>query len=305
MERETGITLRLPFTTKDTLTYIGWLAKERKVSATTIEKYLAGIRTLHMQKGYNVPALRPDIVNSVLTGLEQMENVEKRLSGKAERLAVTPAVLKLIKHELTKKNWTLAKKRLIWAICLIAFHGSFRIHELLAKEKLKFDLTSTLLGKDIKSENWKENGITVKVLKIWLKSPKEAKKGQGIMVEVFETKSELCPVAAFEKWKAMSKISVTQTKPAFRVEDGSLYSGNEFNADLKSLLRKHLDYNKNKILAHSFRAGLATLMAKNGYSDSEIMRIGRWHSAAFLCYVKLDRVKRMKISREIQGRLAL
>ena len=118
-------------------------------------------------------------------------------------------------------------------------------------------------------------------------------------------KSELCPVASFEKWKAVSKAAVTQTKPAFRLEDGSLYNGATFNADLKSLLSKHLDYNKNKILAHSFRAGLATLMAKNNYSDSEIMRIGRWNSQAFLLYVKLDRVKRMKTSREIQNRLVL
>ena len=60
-----------------------------------------------------------------------------------------------------------------------------------------------------------------------------------------------------------------------------------------------MDYNKHKILAHSFRAGLATVMAQNGYSDSEIMRIGRWHSSSFLAYIKLERVKRMAISREI------
>ena len=143
MEKDTGISLRMPFGPKETLAYIGWLANERKVAVGTIEKYLSAIRMLHMQKGYNVPALRPDIVKTVLTGLEQMENIEKRLSGKSERLAVTPSVLKLIKHELRKKTWSLAKKRLVWTICLVAFHGSFRIHELLSKEKMTFDITST------------------------------------------------------------------------------------------------------------------------------------------------------------------
>ena len=76
------------------------------------------------------------------------------------------------------------------------------------------------------------------------------------------------------------------------MENGALYTGKAFNTDLKSLLGPHLDYNKNKILAHSFRAGIATVMAQNGYSDGEIMRMGRWHSSAFLAYVKLDRVKR-------------
>ena len=59
--------------------------------------------TMKSYSGYNIPALRPDIVKTVLTGLEQMKNIEKRLSEKSERLAVTPSVLKLIKHELRKK----------------------------------------------------------------------------------------------------------------------------------------------------------------------------------------------------------
>lgn len=305
IERDLGMKMQMPFGTSETLLYIGWLKNERKVAVGTIEKYLAGIRLMHLKNGYNVPALRPDIVKSVLTGLEQQENVEKRLKGKPERMAVTTSVLKLIKHELKKKNWILSKKRLVWAICLVAFHGSFRIHEILARLSLEFDETSTLMGKDVKVEKWVENGVQTKVLKIWLKSPKETRKGQGVMIEVFETKSEFCPVAAYMKWKQVSKMASVPTKPAFRLENGSLYTGNEFNKDLKSLLGKHLDYNKHKILAHSFRAGLATVMAQNGYSDCEIMRIGRWHSSAFLAYVKLERVKRMAISREITKRLNL
>jgi hypothetical protein len=305
MQKETGIKLRLPFGTTETLMYIGWLKDARKVSVGTIEKYLSGIRLMHLKKGFNVPALRPDIVKSVLVGMEQQENVEKRLKGKAERLAVTTTVLKLIKHKLTKKKWTLEKKRLVWTVCLTAFHGSFRIHEILAKDGLKFDPSAVLLGKDISVEDWTDKGESIKVLKVWLKSPKEQRKGQGIMVEVFETKSEFCPVAAFKKWRNVSKVAMSKTKPAFRLENGSLYTGKSFNDDLKALLSKHIDYNKNKILAHSFRAGLATVMAQNGYSDGEIMRIGRWNSSAFLCYVKLNRLKRMKISREITNRLAI
>ena len=157
LEKDLGIRMRMPFGTSETLLYIGWLKNTRKVAVGTIEKYLAGIRLMHLKAGYNVPALRPDIVQSVLTGLEQKENVEKRLKGKVDRMAVTVSVLKLIKHELKKKNWTIAKKRLIWAVCLLAFHGSFRIHELLSKASLEFDTTSTLMGKDIKVENWAEN----------------------------------------------------------------------------------------------------------------------------------------------------
>ena len=45
------------------------------------------------------------------------------------------------------------------------------------------------------------------------------------MVEVFETTTQLCPVAAFEKWKKVSKVAKTAAKPAFRLENGLLYNG--------------------------------------------------------------------------------
>ena len=59
-----------------------------------------------------------------------------------------------------------------------------------------------------------------------------------------------------------------------------------------------------KILSHSFRRGLATMMAKNGYSDEEIMRTGRWSSSAFLTYCKLGRVKRMAVAQEMAYRFS-
>ena len=70
-------------------------------------------------------------------------------------------------------------------------------------------ITGTLFGKDIKIDKWLENDEVIEVMKVWLKSPKEDKKGHGVMIEIFETKSELCPVASFDKWKAVSKAEVT------------------------------------------------------------------------------------------------
>ena len=97
---------------------------------------------------------------------------------------------------------------------------------------------------------------------------------------------------------------MTSTKPAFRLEDGSLYTGKLFNHDLEKLLGKHIDYKETKILSHSFRAGLATAMAKLGYSDEDICKIGRWNSQAFVNYVKTARLKRMKIAKEMAGKMA-
>ena len=91
------------------------------------------------------------------------------------------------------------------------------------------------------------------------------------MVEIFPTGNYLCPIRALEKWRKVSKLPKSKVKPVFRQEDGSNYTDKEFNADLKNLLDKHMDYKRGKILSHSFISGLATMMAKTGYSDEEIM----------------------------------
>ena len=302
-EKYTGIKLRFPFGNRETLTYIGWLLTVRKVSAGTVEKYLSGIRLAHLKAGFSVPALKPEVVKAIIDGKAQSEKIEARLSQKAERLAVTPSTLKLLRHELQKSNWPLAKKRLTWLIATVAFNGSFRIGELLATENNHFDPQTCLMGRDISIEKWQQEGENLKLLKVWLKSPKELKFGKGLMVEVFETKTQLCPVAALEKWKKVSKIASTGSKPAFRLENGLLYTCKQFNKDLEKLLGKHIDYKSTKILSHSFRAGLATAMAKLGYSDEEICKIGRWNSSAFVNYVKTARVKRMKIAKEMARKM--
>ena len=301
-EKDTKVKLRFPFGEKEVLTYVGWLATKRKVSVSTIEKYLSGIRLAHIKEGFNVPILRPDIVKVILTGLMQKEKIQIRAGKKAERLPVTLSVLELLRHELKKIGWSVTKKRMMLTICYIAFFGSFRIHEILPKEKMEFCPQTTLLGSNLSIETWTEK--KTKVLKIWLKSPKELRKGNGIMVELFPTNNHLCPIRAFEKWRNSSKVAKTALKPMFRNEDGSNYTGREFNSDLKTLLSKHFDYNKGKILAHSFRSGLATMMAKKGYSDEEIMRTGRWNSSAFLIYCKLGRIKRMHTAQEIASRVS-
>ena len=73
---------------------------------------------------------------------------------------------------------------------------------------------------------------------------------------------------------------------------------------LRKLLGKHLVGYKRKVTSHSFRAGLASLMGKLGYSDDDIMAVGRWSSRSFEAYMKLPRTKRLMMAKKI-GRMAL
>ena len=254
------------------LAFVGWLISKRKVSAGTISQYLSGLRVIHLKKGVWPGSLRPEIVKSILKGHEQ-EVLKRRIP----RLAMTMPIMNLLKKLLTKSKMELSKKRLVWAICCLALHGSFRIHELLAREELQFDPTSALLGKDVRK-------LKVKI-------------------ELISTGTLTCPVAAWEKWQSASKLRIEPLKPVFRLDNGKCMTGASFNKILKDLLCKYINYEEKKFLSHSFRAGFASMMAEAGYKDEEIMRQGRWHSQAFMAYCKTGRGSRLKEQRDLARKL--
>ena len=94
----------------------------------------------------------------------------------------------------------------------------------------------------------------------------------------------------------MEKVGIVRlNSAAFRLPvSGQAYRHSRFNDDLKKLLGPYIKYGK--VMGHSFRAGLASLMASKGFKEEEIRGIGRWSSEAWLKYVKSGRVVRCRFS---------
>ena len=297
--RDVGRNMEFPFSVGDTLTFIGWLVEKRGVKAKTIQIYLSGLRMAHFQRGLFDVNLYADIVRHVLTGLKQVDLIKAKKGDCIERLPVTMEVMEQIKLRLLRCGWNLEKKRLVWAVVTMAFSGSFRIHELLSREAQKFDPPSTLLAKDISREMVKDGNKWEKVIKVYLKSPKERRLKMGLAIDVFPTDSYLCPVGAYGKYLRSLDRAPSPGGPAFLTKERTGYTGAAFNKDLKELLKGHIDYSRGKITSHSFRAGLATEMGKLGYKDEEIKAVGRWSSEAYLHYVKCARLKRMKVAKQL------
>ena len=276
------------------IAFIGWLIAVRKVSTVTINQYLSGLRMVHIKKGILPPNLRPEIVKSILSG---HANDDKR--KQIPRLAMTTPIMELVKKLLTLSILPLEMKRLVWVISCLAFHGSFRIHELLSREEQSYDPTSTLLGKDVRLVKTKIDGNLEELLIVHLKSPKEDSLKMGVNVELFATGTITCPVEAWKKWGKVKKVLTEPLKPVFRQPDGKCFTGSLFNKELKKLMGPHIYYDKRKFLSHSFRAGFASMMAEAGYKDEEIMRQGRWKSDAFKVYCKTGRGSRLKEQRDL------
>ena len=160
------------------LAFVGWLISVRKVSSSTISQYLSGLRNVHLRSGVMPGNLRPDIVSAIIKG---KEHEEQSKPDKPPRLAMTLTVMKLLKHFLAVSSLCLEEKRLLWVVSCMAFHGSFRIHELLSREAEQYDSTTTLLGSGVRQLVVKVGGDSEEILSVRLKSPKEDRRGEGVV----------------------------------------------------------------------------------------------------------------------------
>ena len=132
------------------------------------------------------------------------------------------------------------------------------------------------------------------LLRIRLKSSKESRNYcRGTIVEVFGNNSVTCPVAAFTDYLKIAGNIHTDCA-AFRTGDGWALRHGRVNAELKRILSPYVTYGS--ISGHSFRAGLASLMAEKGMSDDDIRTQGRWSSEAFKRYIKMTRVTRIRVA---------
>lgn len=296
-QNETNVLMTFPLNTEKVLVYISWLLFKRKVKAKSAEVYVSGLRCLHLINGHESPALRPGIVKLILNGQNNMDKLMDTLQAKSKRVAVTIPILKLIKKNLSKSNFDKVRKNLIWTTSTLAFTGGFRVHELLARERQSFDPLVTLLGRDVVL-NDKNKHPHIQIL---LKTQKKDRIGKNEVVDVFKTDNFFCPIKAFKKYKkSVSTLTFSSQKPSFRTADGKSYTGKMFNKDLKKLLESVIDYRSmGKISSHSFRIGITTMLGKLGFSDNDIMAIGRWSSSAFELYIRSPRAVRAETAKRM------
>ena len=150
------------------------------------------------------------------------------------------------------------------------------------------------------------NQQEISYLVVSVPEPKElAEKQSSVLVELLPTNSFICPVTAYKKFSQLTQPD--PDKPLFSDKKSFLTSA-EVNSCLKTLLKDVVDYSKEQVLGHSFRAGVisggklhkgnschnftALALARVGASKEVMMSQGRWNSEAYATYIKLGRAQR-------------
>lgn len=298
-QNSTGVRMCFPLGETQVMTLIGYLFN-RDLQGKTVSKVLSALRTLHMVEGVPVPCLRNGLVNAVLRGKANFDEEEQRAAIK--RQPVTLKVMHLLEVTL-KLDKTLSEehKKLTWAVACIAFNGCFRCGELLSSTARTIDPLNCLLRQDIYISKCRVEGIMTEILNVRLKSDKASRADtRNVVVEVFANKSRLCPVRAFKGYIASCGAG-RMSCAAFRLPSGFAYRKQRFNEDLKKLLGQYLPYSR--LTGHSFRIGMASLLAQAGFSDDTIQQIGRWNSQAFKTYIRLKRVTRVAVAGKVAALL--
>jgi hypothetical protein len=70
-------------------------------------------------------------VKLVIKGIEHREAEKSRNGGNDDRILMTRDLMKILKDRIIAWDQPWNTRLLVWAVCTMAFHGAFRIHELL------------------------------------------------------------------------------------------------------------------------------------------------------------------------------
>ena len=202
------------------------------------------------------------------------------------RLPITASILAQMRTALEASSHP--HKVALWAIACTAFFGFFRLGELLPTSVRSFSPATDLAWGNIALDN-RENPTMVRV---HLKKSKCDQFGRGVDVFMGRTHTPLCPVAAILSFMA---IRGDQQGPFFLDAQHQTITKAWFVEQIRTILDL-MGLPQNQYAGHSFCIGAATTAAVAGVEDSTIQTLGRWHSSAFLQYIRTPKEQLAKLS---------
>jgi hypothetical protein len=224
-----------------------------------------------------------------------MKNSEK---GKGKCKKVKPVTLNLLRKigtYLNSTRWRTISKKAVWAVCTLAYWGSFRLGELLTGKSKFFDRYSDLLGGDVSLED--KRAVRVRV-----KSPKVVGRGEEVVWVGKVADKTLCPVRAVGRLLGeLRKRGLSKDdRPVFRLASGRSLTKGRFLRALNSILRPEGEAG---VTGKSFRSGLPTdLLNIAGKGEDDTTRfLGRWAGRSYQSYQRLKREVQLKTRDRVQS----
>jgi len=269
--------------------YIGWTTFDKHLKNSTIVTYVASLSSVHQLFGFEGNVFTSLTTKALLRGSNNLSNTLH--SPQHTRKVFTIYILRLLGHAISTQSWEEQSKKVFWTCSCVAFFGSFRIGELLASKEKGYDLSTTLLWKNIRLKD--DHCL------IHIESPKSNAK-EGEFVDLFSLPGKnCCPVSALKSLADSSNRS--DSSPVFSFSDGKPLTPPVFNDTLRTLLRPYLGSSSDQLSSHSLRAAIPSILATRPdlANDQDIKGWGRWDSPCYKRYTRLEVVRKRHIYTKI------
>lgn len=268
-----------------------------RLSPSTVSSYLAGLRYLHIIRGFSVPSfLQDEHIKLILRGAK---NISSPTSWGNRRRHVSIPLLQILREEINRSPWSSYLKTSLWALFCIAFFASARMGELVSTSRTSYDPKSTLRIRDILD---RDSNIL-----IHLRQPKSGLVG-GEFLHLFPFPHlNLCPVLAVRQLLHVVKVKQLKAHlPIFRDDEGFPMNIQYINLALKELLKKRVDLSDHSISAHSFRAGIPSQLQRTpDILDPNIVKgWSRWNSDSINRYERMNTEQKKKLFEKISFALS-
>lgn len=119
----------------------------RSVGCKTIRVYLAGVRMLHIQAGFQDPLQSAVRLQLTMKGIRRVQGTSHI---RPPRLPITISLMKCLKSALRLfSGQSRRDKLMVWAAFTTAFFGFLRVSEFTAFSETTFEKAQTLLASDV------------------------------------------------------------------------------------------------------------------------------------------------------------
>ena len=261
-----GIMTLYPVNERLLCRFVAQLAEEH-LKHRTIKAYLSGIRFFQIKDGLGDPFQHKamPLLEYVMTGIKR----EQARGGEPPRLRlpITPDVLRILKTAWLQKGDH--DGIMLWAAACTGFFGFLRAGEFTSPTS-SYDPAVHLSLSDIAVDSHSHPTL----VRLRIKQSKTDPFRQGTDVFLGATGQDICPLRAMANFLA---IRSPAPDPLFVFGSGSPLSREILVSRVQSALAeaglKHTAYK-----GHSFRIGVATTAAKQGFEDSLIKTLLEEHS---------------------------
>jgi hypothetical protein len=278
--------------------FVTFCINEKKLKTETVKSYLGSLKLWHELRGFSTDIFEKKVLKKMLDGSKNLEMYQ--LAKKPSRKVFTLPLLRILGHEIAKKNWTEKRKQVLWTACVVAFFGSLRAGEILCKEKNFFRGDEDFLWSDVKFKDGFSVILRLKITK--------NKTQNGEFIDLFRNKElKPCPVKCLEKLFSLKDTEVSLHSPVFALSNSEFLTPAELNFTIQEILGKYIGKGSLEYSGHSLRAAIPSAIAEHPEltSEQDVKQWGRWSSTAYTRYTRLKYNQKLTLYNKIINVLKL